>query len=365
MSSPRLFVRPLVIVALLLAAAKVQDSPAAEHLAGGSHGIQGRAFFKRPSTGERMKAGESHAMQATGASASAFRRMMPNGSGFPNSVLFLADDSAVDQYPGYPPFDVAVGDFNGDGTAELAVAVQCSDFDTCSDFPLNAGVASLTTTVLSVGTHSLVAIYSGDAFSQKSKSPVLHQVVNKVATTTVVTSSLNPSTYGQPVTLTATVSAAGPAPTDTVTFKNGSTSLGTGTLVGGVAKITKSTLPSGTLPITASYNGNTASAKSTSPTLTQVVNKATSTTTITSSVNPCTVGQAVKFTATVKSPTVVPVGTVTFTVGTTTLGQVSLAGGKASLTTSVLPKGTTTVTATYNGTSNITGSSVSAVQTVK
>jgi hypothetical protein len=92
---------------------------------------------------------------------------------------------------------------------------------------------------------------------------------------------------------------------------------------------------------------------------------AATTTTVTSSPNPSVAGQNVKFTATVKSPTVVPVGTVTFTTGTTTLGTVSLAGGKASLTTSALPAGTTTVTAAYNGTSNISGSLGSVVQTVE
>jgi hypothetical protein len=166
------------------------------------------------------------------------------------------------------------------------------------------------------------------------------------------------------VTLTATVTSAGPTPTGTVTFKNGSTSLGSATLVAGVAKVTKSTLPAGTLAITVTYNGDTANNKSTSPTLSQIVSQATTTTTVTSTPNPSVVGQNVTFQATVKSPTVVPVGTVTFTAGTTTLGQVSLAGGKASLTTAALPAGTTTVKATYNGTSNIIGSSGSVVQTV-
>jgi len=228
---------------------------------------------------------------------------------------------------------------------------------------LSGGSTSFTTSTLKAGTTSVTAVYGGDSNFAGSTSKVVSQVVVKYPTTTTVSSSLNPSNYGQAVTLAATVTSAGPTPTGTVTFKNGSTSLGGATLVAGVAKITKSTLPAGTLAITVTYNGDTANNKSTSPALSQVVTQATTTTTVTSSPNPSVVGQNVTFKATVKSPTVIPVGTVTFTAGTTTLGTVSLAGGKASLTTSALP-GKTTVTATYNGTSNITGSSGSVVQTV-
>jgi hypothetical protein len=228
---------------------------------------------------------------------------------------------------------------------------------------LSGGTATFSTSTLGVGSHAITAVYGGDSnFAGSTKA--VSQVVVKYATTTTLSSSLNPSKYGQAVTLTATVTSAGPTPTGTVTFKNGSTSLGSVTLVAGVAKVTKSTLPAGTLSITATYNGDTANKKSTSPTLSQVVSQATTTTTVTSTPNPSVVGQNVTFKATVKSPTVVPVGTVTFTAGTTTLGTVSLAGGKASLTTSALPAGKTTVTATYNGTSNITGSSASLTQKV-
>ena len=141
--------------------------------------------------------------------------------------------------------------------------------------------------------------------------------------------------------------------------------MGTAPLVNGDAILTKADLPAGTTLITATYNGDAFNSKSTSEIVSQFVSQATTTTTVTSSPNPSLAGQNVKFTASVKSPTVKPVGTVTFTAGTTTLGQVSLAGGNGSLTTSALPNGTTTVTATYNGTANITGSSGSVVQTVK
>ncbi|MGB0008988.1 MAG: Ig-like domain-containing protein, partial [Candidatus Sulfotelmatobacter sp.] len=84
-----------------------------------------------------------------------------------------------------------------------------------------------------------------------------------------------------------------------------------------------------------------------------------------SSPNPSTAGQAVAFTATIKSPTVAATGPVTFTAGKTVLGTAQLANGKATFTISTLAAGTTTVTANYYGDSNISGSSASITETVK
>jgi hypothetical protein len=95
----------------------------------------------------------------------------------------------------------------------------------------------------------------------------------RFATTTSLTSNPNPSLHGQAVTLTATVtSSGGIPPTGTVTFKNGTTGLGSATLINGVATLTRTNLPVGSLSITATYNGDVQSNKSTSPVLIQVVN---------------------------------------------------------------------------------------------
>lgn len=93
-------------------------------------------------------------------------------------------------------------------------------------------------------------------------------------TATVLSSSLNPSIEGQPVTFTATVTASPPGgtvPAGTVTFLDGATPLGTATLVDGVATFTTSTLAAGDHPITAVYNGNPDFAGSTSNTVAQAV----------------------------------------------------------------------------------------------
>jgi hypothetical protein len=57
-------------------------------------------------------------------------------------------------------------------------------------------------------------------------------------------------------------------------------------------------------------------------------------------------------------------GTVTFTAGGTTLGTVALSGIHASISTAALPEGATTITATYNGANDYTGSSGTMTQTV-
>jgi len=140
-----------------------------------------------------------------------------------------------------------------------------------------------------------------------------------------------------------------------VTFKNGTTVIGTATLNSGIAILKKTKLPAGTLTITATYNGDAESAKSSGST-TQVIGQATNNTTLRSSLNPSTVGEAVTFIAKVSSATSVPVVSVTFMDGSSTLGTIALAGGKASYTTSALSAGLHSITALYAGTANILGS---------
>ena len=187
------------------------------------------------------------------------------------------------------------------------------------------------------------------------------------ATTTTLTSSPNPSTYGQAVVLTATVSSALGAPPDgeTVSFKNGLTVLGTGTLSGGSASFTTSALKVGKDSITAVYAGDLNFAGSTSKAVKQVVSKASTTTTLTSSLNPSQVGQSVTFTASVTPQfSGIATGKVAFYDGTTLLKTVALSGGEAKYTTSELTEGTHTVTATYKGSASFDGSSASLTQTV-
>src|SRR5207244_3544965 len=134
---------------------------------------------------------------------------------------------------------------------------------------LNAsGVASYTTSAiqLAAGSHSISAAYGGDANfsgSDDSASPLTETISRAATSTGAVTASANPSTSGQAVTFTATVSAAGPGagmPTGTVTFYDGSTALGSVSLslVNGLDQATfaTSSLAVGAHSISASYGGD-------------------------------------------------------------------------------------------------------------
>src|SRR6185503_1257512 len=79
------------------------------------------------------------------------------------------------------------------------------------------GKATLSTSTLSAGSHTITAVYGGDANYNTSTSASITQNISKADTTTTVVSGTNPSIFGQSVTFTATVSNG----TGTVTFKDG------------------------------------------------------------------------------------------------------------------------------------------------
>ena len=231
---------------------------------------------------------------------------------------------------------------------------------------LSGGTVSFVTYTLPPGSNSITAVYGGDSNFEGSTSAPVNQFVLE-ATTTTLSSSPNPSIYGQAVTFTAAVTSTIGVPPDgeTVTFKRGTTVLGTVVLSGGSASFTTSALPAGTNAIKAVYVGDSNLAASTSGAASQVVNKATTTTTLASSRNPSNSGQSVTFTASVTpqfSGTVK--GTVTFYDGATALKTASLSGEVTKFSTSTLTSGTHSITATYNGSTSFLGSSASLTQTV-
>lgn len=139
--------------------------------------------------------------------------------------------------------------------------------------PLDAtGTAAIHTSSLAAGDHSIIATYGGDG-NFTASSATLTQTVSKIATSTALASSANPSIIGGQVTYTATVS---PAPDGgTVAFTDG------GTTITGCGAVTVSSTGRatcqvtytavGTHPITAAYTGDATYAASTSAALTQQV----------------------------------------------------------------------------------------------
>jgi hypothetical protein len=223
---------------------------------------------------------------------------------------------------------------------------------------LAAGSASISISTLTDGSHSITASYEGDTGYAGSTSSAVSQVV-RAQTTTTLGASASASSYGQSVTFTATVTSGLGTPAGSVSFFDGLTQIGSGTLNGaGQAAVTLSTLGVGSHSVTASYAGNSQYIASASSAVALTVSKTTTTTTIASAPNPSLVGQNVTFTATVVSGTgAIPVGTVTFKRGPTTLVTGTIDGtGHATFNTTALPSGPNSVNAIYGGSTSFVGS---------
>jgi hypothetical protein len=140
---------------------------------------------------------------------------------------------------------LALGDVNGDEKPDLLMT------STCYGYLVDPGPCEKGTVDGSVG-----------VFLNVSPSP----------TSTSLSSSVNPSTFGQSVTFSATVTSKDSGtPTGTVSFYDSTTLLGTGTLNNGTAQYSTSTLTVGSHSITAVYSGDSNFLPSTSPVLYQVV----------------------------------------------------------------------------------------------
>ena len=235
---------------------------------------------------------------------------------------------------------------------------------------------------MSVGVHTITATYSGDGNYQSSVQQ-LSQTVTKAAAL-ALTSSLNPSVVGNPVTFTLTFGpTTGVAPTGSVTLSDtlGGTTQTLGPMVisqsgsNWIATLTTNALAVGSHTLTAHYAGDADYAAG-SPTLTQTVNKHTATALLASSANPAPYGQLLTFTLTLGPAGTglpVPTGTVTFTnqfgSGTSTLGPVvySQSGGNYVASVSLksgMAVGTHTITATYSGDGNYQSSVQTLAQSV-
>jgi hypothetical protein len=270
---------------------------------------------------------------------------------------------------------ITIADMNGDSKLDLVIGNENNH--TVSVLPGNGHGKFHAPVVNSVsgGPFSIaVADFDGDgkldlvtANGDSTITVFLNTSARRSATTTSLVSSAAPSNYGQRVTWTATVTSSGPVtPTGRVRFTSGSDAIGEATLdSSGVATLTRSTLNAATYPLTAIYVGDAANLESTSTVLNQVVGKTATTAAISSSRNPSTKGELVTFTATITSPTRIPTGQVTFRAGTTVLGTVQLSGGRADLQISSLSAGSTEITVNYAGDSNFVGSSASLTQKVQ
>ena len=298
----------------------------------------------------------------------------PSGSG--QSVTFTAtigsDTGMVKGRNGVrrKPLDV-------NGSVTWSSNTGCGTTGVTAGYP---GTATCTTTTLPVGTDTITATYSGDSNHNGATGTLSGgQVVSasQASSSTAVVSSLDPSTYGQPVNFAATVTAGSGTPTGTVQFSVDGGAFGApAALVAGTASSASiSTLAVGTHTVTAVYSGDANFLGSTGALGGgQVVSSAASGTVVTSNVSPSIYGQPVTLTATIngefglvkrRKPMDVG-GQVTWSsntgCGTTTVTSGN--PGTATCTTSKLGVGSDTVTASYSGDGNHGPSSGSLSQSV-
>jgi plastocyanin len=252
--------------------------------------------------------------------------------------------------------------------------VQFKDGTTALSTPrgLSGGTAQLQWAALTPGMHNITAEYSGDSnFHPSTSSIVVHTVVPAPTATTVITSP-NPSTFGDTVSFTATVTESAPnAPDGTVTLRADGVEINTLPLPlpGLPRQVTFSTkgLDAGNRAITAVYNGDSLFAGSTSPPVAQLVNKAATSTSLTSAPPTSAYGTPVTFTATVAEGTPgTPTGFVTFKNGAAVLGTgIVDASRQAILSTANLTVGGHSITAEYGGDNNfLSDASLPVIQIV-
>jgi hypothetical protein len=278
---------------------------------------------------------------------------------------------------------------------QLSGSVTWSSFTGCAASSISGypGTATCTTSILPVGTDHVHATYSGDSEHGGSTGDVA-QTVNQASTTIDVT-NVSPSSEDfaadSPVTITAVLSWAGtgtaPTGSDVTIGGNGNGTYGTtscGSAVSNTITCTATYTPTnadtaGSYTETAAFAGDTRYTASTSPeTNNFAISTATSTTGASCTPNPSSYGQSVTCTATIngengfvkgrrtrRKPLDIT-GSVAWS-SNTGCGTTSVTSGNpgiATCTTTVLPAGSDTVTATYSGDSNHSGSSGNTDQVV-
>jgi Big-like domain-containing protein len=228
---------------------------------------------------------------------------------------------------------------------------------------------------LPAGVHTIDAIYSGDGNLAATGAAHWTEVVGeRVATTTTLASTANPSLGGQPAMLTATVAPSTPAsrlPSGTLTFRDGPALLGQAPVAGGAGSLAVALLDAGAHALTVAYSGDGDFQGSTSdPLALQVLGvgggPAPTATALAAGPNPASFGQPVTLKASVAavSGAATPAGSVYFADESgAVLGGAGLdPGGQAILTTSNLAPGPHRVKAVYAGGNRFAHSSSETVE---
>lgn len=237
-----------------------------------------------------------------------------------------------------------------------------------------SGTGAATATIspiLTPGSHSIVATYLGDVNDQGSTGTLVLAVI-QATTQTAVTATPSSAQVLAPVTITAKVTGNGGMPSGSVTFSANGTRIGSAAALDatGTATITYSGLAAGSYAITAVYSGDTNDQGSTGTAAIQLVVGTIPTATdlgisSTSGTDP----QVILVATVLNAPSAIggatlpmPTGTVTFTSGSTVVGQSTVDSGGIATLIPALPSGTYSIVATYSGDAQHSKSTSSAVQ---
>jgi hypothetical protein len=165
----------------------------------------------------------------------------------------------------------------GNGGVPTGSVTFMDGANTLGSVAVNAGgVAAYTTSSLAVGTHTITAVYGGDANDAGSTSSAVTETVTAYATqTSLVASATSMNTDQELTLLTTTTSSSGGAATGTITYMNGTTTLGTATVGANGAATFSLNPPAGSYSITAHYSGDALNAPSVSNAVTVNVSLAT------------------------------------------------------------------------------------------
>jgi hypothetical protein len=191
--------------------------------------------------------------------------------------------SAADQFTYLgPPTVTSISPTSGPAVGGTSVIITGTGFaGTTGAGSVKFGTVNATSYIVNSGTQVTAIAPSGTGIvdvtvtnnAQTSTVSAADRYTYQSATThTALSSSLNPSQFGQAVTFTATVTGAGATPTGSITFTDGGTPIGTGNLSGGTATFFTSALTVGNHTIVANYGGSTIYAPSMSSPLAQAVN---------------------------------------------------------------------------------------------
>ena len=298
------------------------------------------------------------------------------------TVTNLAD--GTDYTQGGIEASVTAADFDGDGNVDLAITegsfgsgiLYGNGDGTFTNITTSNGLGPKDLININNGGNAVVADFNGDGKPDiLTGNTILLNAYGSITTpplpttTTALAASASTITVGSSVTFTATITpAAGSTgtPSGTVTFLDGATTLGTGTLASGVASYSTSALVVGAHSITAVYGGDTNFSGSTSSAVAVTVNvlPVATSTALTASATSAVSGTSITFTAVVSpaSGTTTPTGTVTFADAGASIGTGSLdPTGKATFATTTLAVGSHSITAAYDGSTAFSSSTSSAV----